>query len=170
MNDFYVKRGDSIFGPFTSAKLKAGVLNGQLKQEDLIGKSNDGPWTPAAQVGGLEFSESVRTVPIVLPNAESVSQVDKIKRQAKQSVGFTVKFAVAGMLIMAAGLANLIIRNNIQTESTISPSRNESRYESSDFQNADSKVQEDIIIYDILRQQGYSDSEAKDAVIDSMRQ
>jgi len=35
------------------------------------------------------------------------------------------------------------------------------------FQNADSKVQEDVMIYDILRQQGYSDSESTDAVFNT---
>ena len=35
------------------------------------------------------------------------------------------------------------------------------------FQNADSKSQEDVMIYDILRQQGYSDSESTDAVFNT---
>lgn len=51
--------------------------------------------------------------------------------------------------------------------STYDSGGNSSRYESEEFKNADPKVQEDIIIYDILRKQGYSDQESKDAVINS---
>ena len=40
-------------------------------------------------------------------------------------------------------------------------------YNSKAFKNADPKVQEDIMIYDILRQQGFSSQEAQQAVIKS---
>ena len=40
-------------------------------------------------------------------------------------------------------------------------------YNSDAFKNADPKVQEDILIYDVLRQQGFSDQESKRAVINS---
>ena len=41
-------------------------------------------------------------------------------------------------------------------------------HESDEFNNADSDVQEDVVIYNILRNMGYSDAESKRAVINSM--
>ena len=41
-------------------------------------------------------------------------------------------------------------------------------HESDEFNNANSDVQEDVVIYNILRNMGYSDAESKRAVINSM--
>jgi len=49
-------------------------------------------------------------------------------------------------------------------------SSSSSFYESDQYKNADSKVQEDVLIYDILRQSGYSESESRNAVINTMDQ
>ena len=38
-------------------------------------------------------------------------------------------------------------------------------YNSSDFQNASDEVQQDAMIYNMLRDQGFSESESRDAVI-----
>ena len=43
-------------------------------------------------------------------------------------------------------------------------------YDSNEYKSADPKVQEDVLIYDILRSAGYSESESRDAVINSMDQ
>lgn len=43
-------------------------------------------------------------------------------------------------------------------------------YDSDEYKSADPKVQEDVLIYDILRSAGYSESESRDAVINTMDQ
>jgi len=49
-----------------------------------------------------------------------------------------------------------------------SSSSSGSVYDSPEFQNASSDVQEDVIIYNTLRNMGYSDAESKNAVINTM--
>lgn len=41
-------------------------------------------------------------------------------------------------------------------------------YNSSDFQNASDEVQQDAMIYNMLRDQGFSESESRDAVINTI--
>jgi len=53
---------------------------------------------------------------------------------------------------------------------TPSTTSNGSMYESEAFQNASPDVQEDVIIYNTLRQMGYSDADSKAAVINTMDQ
>lgn len=43
-------------------------------------------------------------------------------------------------------------------------------YNSSEFQNASDEVQEDAVIYNMLRSAGYSESESRDAVLNTIDQ
>lgn len=67
-------------------------------------------------------------------------------------------------------LAIVVVMDGCNGDGSAYTPSNTSFYESDEFQNADRKVQEDVIIYDILKQQGFSDQESKDAVINSMNQ
>jgi len=60
--------------------------------------------------------------------------------------------------------------NSSYTPSSSSGSGATSFYDSNEYKSADSKVQEDVLIYDILRSAGYSESESRDAVINTMDQ
>jgi hypothetical protein len=53
MTSFYIKRGESVFGPYSVGQLKSGAANGKITADDLIGKSKEGPWSKATSVSGL---------------------------------------------------------------------------------------------------------------------
>jgi hypothetical protein len=50
---WFVRRGDKVFGPFHSAKLKALATNGQVTQSTQVGLQESGPWVNADKVRGL---------------------------------------------------------------------------------------------------------------------
>jgi formylglycine-generating enzyme required for sulfatase activity len=51
---FYIKRGDSIRGPYPYSKIRDGLLGGKLLGTDLYSATDKGPWQPCA---GLSLSE-----------------------------------------------------------------------------------------------------------------
>lgn len=74
------------------------------------------------------------------------------------------------MLKKLLGISILLLVGCNNNSSNYTPTTYQSpNYQSSSFQNADPKAQEDVIIYDILRKNGYSDEESKRAVINSMK-
>lgn len=75
---------------------------------------------------------------------------------------------VCGLLFL--GLIGSCTNNSGSTSSsgTTYTSSGGSSYDSDSFRNADPKVQEDVMIYQMLRNSGYSESESKRAVINTM--
>ena len=47
---YFLKRGDAVKGPFSSPKLQSLLAAKKLKANDLVGASNDGPWERMAAV------------------------------------------------------------------------------------------------------------------------
>ena len=54
---YYLKRGEHVFGPYTSRKLYQEAQAGCLLESDLISRSDTGPWTQANQIKGLDFPD-----------------------------------------------------------------------------------------------------------------
>jgi hypothetical protein len=44
MPDYYVKEGDSVFGPVTEPQISRMVWTGRITSDSLIATSRDGPW------------------------------------------------------------------------------------------------------------------------------
>lgn len=40
----YIKRNDKVHGPFTSEQVATGLKNGKLTGQELVSKSENGPW------------------------------------------------------------------------------------------------------------------------------
>lgn len=99
-------------------------------------------------------------------DAERTRFVDKLITAIVVTLGGTVAVAL--------GLAFMIFCIWICTPSgggggySSSSSSSGSFYESEEYKNASPEVQEDVLIYDILRSNGYSESESRNAVINSM--
>ena len=53
---YFVKRGETVKGPFSLEKLQSLLAEKKLKGNDLVGASNDGPWERLAAV-----HKSIRT-------------------------------------------------------------------------------------------------------------
>lgn len=76
---------------------------------------------------------------------------------------------IGGIVIVGLlGLAVIGSCNNSGNSGGGSTYTSSNPYESDSFRNADPKVQEDVVIYQMLRNSGYSDSESKRAVINTM--
>ena len=58
MPEYFIKRGDTVSGPFSPVDLQHGVANGGISAGDLVGKSENGPWHEAKSVPGLVFPDS----------------------------------------------------------------------------------------------------------------
>lgn len=50
MNDYFIKRGKSVRGPFSLRKMQQLLSEGKLKRLDLVGRWEDGPWRTVAAV------------------------------------------------------------------------------------------------------------------------
>lgn len=50
MNDYFIKRGKSVRGPFSLKKIQQLLSEGKLKRIDLVGRREDGPWRTVAAV------------------------------------------------------------------------------------------------------------------------
>ena len=50
MNDYFIKRGKSVTGPFSLKKIQQLLSEGNLKRPDLVGRWEDGPWRTVAAV------------------------------------------------------------------------------------------------------------------------
>ena len=55
VSNYYVKRGDSVYGPYSGRKLLAASRSGELVRSDEVAKTSRGPWKLAADVKELEF-------------------------------------------------------------------------------------------------------------------
>ena len=47
---YFIKRGERVRGPFTSKQIKSGIRSEKIKQEDLVGRSEAGPWKEVRSV------------------------------------------------------------------------------------------------------------------------
>jgi hypothetical protein len=63
MAEFYVKRGEKIFGPCSGDQLKVGAQKGQIRSGDSIAPAKEGPWTPVEQVKGLALRSDTISPP-----------------------------------------------------------------------------------------------------------
>jgi hypothetical protein len=92
--DYFIKRGESVSGPYSPLEVKNGVASGKILAGDGIGKSENGPWHEAKSVGGLEFQDAQNMeglsddqimqllgeyeyVPEEFPQADEVKQIDE---------------------------------------------------------------------------------------------
>tara|TARA_B100001123_G_C14325890_1_gene637077 strand:- start:193 stop:342 length:150 start_codon:yes stop_codon:yes gene_type:complete len=41
---YAIKRGERVRGPFTSKQIKSGIRSEKIKQGDLVGRAEAGPW------------------------------------------------------------------------------------------------------------------------------
>jgi hypothetical protein len=48
-DEFYVRRGGSVRGPYKDSTVVRNVGNGKLKGDDEISQSSEGPWQPLDQ-------------------------------------------------------------------------------------------------------------------------
>jgi len=48
-DEFYVRRGGSVKGPYKNSTVVRNVENGKLKGDDEISQSSEGPWQPLGQ-------------------------------------------------------------------------------------------------------------------------
>ena len=65
MENYFVKRGEKIHGPFKWDQVQKGVQSGKLRDTDLLSESKEGPWFPVVEsveyLGSEEASESSTT-------------------------------------------------------------------------------------------------------------
>lgn len=75
MSEYWIKQAKSgkTHGPTSGSNLKKLVERGELKPEDQIGKSADGPWRTASKVKGLVF-KSQNEEPSSLPRGDELIQ------------------------------------------------------------------------------------------------
>jgi len=73
----------------------------------------------------------------------------------------------AGSLFIIVAIFVVLISACVFSDGCSKPKKATHSNESS-WDNASDEVKEDVLIYQVLRQQGYSDAEAKRAVIDSL--
>ena len=67
-NQWYIRRGSKITGPFNSDQIKSQVATGAVQREDEISQSSNGPWTVAWRVKGLfpkEPSAIIKYEPLI---------------------------------------------------------------------------------------------------------
>ena len=71
---FYIKRGETVYGPFNATQIKSSVQNGDINFADFISKSKEGPWRPFADsIGKPQFS--VESLETVLPERQPLDTV-----------------------------------------------------------------------------------------------
>ena len=51
---YFIKRGERVRGPFTSRQIKSGIRSEKIKQEDLVGRSDAGPWKEVRSIMGQD--------------------------------------------------------------------------------------------------------------------
>ena len=54
VKQYFIKRGDTVNGPFTSNQIKSGITSKKLNPEDLLGSSEVGPWKELRSVIKVE--------------------------------------------------------------------------------------------------------------------
>ncbi|MBN79462.1 MAG: hypothetical protein CMJ70_04920 [Planctomycetaceae bacterium] len=83
---YFIKRGERVRGPFTAKQIKSGIRSEKIKQEDLVGRSEAGPWKEVRSVLPQEKSTGsppgasdvtvVEVAPEVAPVVPDSSLVD----------------------------------------------------------------------------------------------
>jgi hypothetical protein len=123
---WYAKRGDLEFGPWSAQELKAAAASGVLRPDDLVRQIEKDKWVRSGDVKGLEPNSSQRTSPELptssrpgpppLPASqppplpagvcEAAPRIQGVSKYLSTKViGIT---AVTGTIIVAAGLAGLV--------------------------------------------------------------
>jgi rubrerythrin len=94
VTDYFIKRGESVSGPYSPLEVKNGVASGKILAGDGIAQSENGPWHEAKSVGGLEFKDAQKMeglsedqvmqllgeyeyVPEEFPQADEVKQIEE---------------------------------------------------------------------------------------------
>jgi hypothetical protein len=121
--NFFIKRNETVNGPFTGAQIKAGFKEGKLKDTDLMSSSKDGPWEPirqtpvkpeanAAQQGvptqtpdGIETppSEEIESTPVASAAQSPPDLVTATKSTGKK------KFILIGSIVGGAVLLMAVV-------------------------------------------------------------
>ncbi len=52
-SQYFVKRGDQVFGPYESSKVRELARTRRVARDDFVGPSRSGPWVQACKVKGL---------------------------------------------------------------------------------------------------------------------
>lgn len=50
---YFIKRGDQVFGPYEPSKVREFARTGRISREDFVGAARAGPWAQAFKVKGL---------------------------------------------------------------------------------------------------------------------
>lgn len=103
VKEYYVRRGESVYGPLNARQLRAAVGSGRVVPEDEIARSRSGPWHPASQIPGLfsqvpadavaqtahpetDSAAATRTDPYAFAGAETASVTETAGRDSWEEV------------------------------------------------------------------------------------
>ena len=54
---YFIKRGERVRGPFTSQQIKSGIRSEKIKPVDLLGRSDAGPWKEVRSIIEKDIGE-----------------------------------------------------------------------------------------------------------------
>lgn len=115
---YFVKRSGTslVVGPLTSSNIKSMASSGELRPEDEIGSSPNGPWRMASKIGKIAFSE-----PSPSPIEQSITRVPVEDRKESELVRDRQPLApvAPAMATSTAGAASNVV---IIRHEAVSPS------------------------------------------------
>ena len=56
-NEWYVRRGETVYGPFTPSRLRDLATSAKIVRDDQVRAGKEGQWTAASNVNGLFIDE-----------------------------------------------------------------------------------------------------------------
>jgi hypothetical protein len=115
---YYLKRGEHVFGPYTSIKLYEEARSGGLRKSDLVARSDTGPWTEVIRVKGLDFPDSTHGTPSNSLNEEDLAeeswnanidlnQTNKTVEEESDEVELSTSLKILGVLLMLSCVSEL---------------------------------------------------------------
>ena len=88
MSQYFVKRGNTVQGPYPVATLRRGMESGKLLGSDLISENKDGPWSVLEKALSSNQTPPQPSQPEGDDNASNVSsKVDFVASKTKDSFG-----------------------------------------------------------------------------------
>jgi len=108
-SEWFIRRGNTEHGPFSSKQMRAMATSGKLKADDMVQKGRSAKWAKASSVKGLFPGNEERVVPATAPTTPEAPATDPPTKKTRTPR--TLLLGCAGafvlMTLVCSGLMHL---------------------------------------------------------------